>query len=79
MLGGRKRRDVWLYAFGRAEVIQQSKDLMVDRDRAGLVVDVALTVNCQCPDIPVPEQARRDSSRWAVTDDDDPVIAPLPV
>ena len=72
MLRGRKRCDIGQHALRGAEVIQQAKDLMVDRDRARLVVDVALTVNGQRSDIPVPEQAGRDGARGAVTDHDNP-------
>ena len=75
MLRGGKRCDIGQHALRGAEVIQQAKDLMVDRDRAGLVVDVALTIYGQRSDMPVPEQAGRDDSRWAVTDYDNPVIA----
>src|SRR5450432_3577155 len=75
MLRGWKRGDIGLYALGGAEVVQQAKDLMVDRDRARLVVDIALTVDGQRSDIAVPEQAGRDGAGGAVTDHDNAVIA----
>ena len=75
MLGGGKRRDIGQHALCGAEIIQQAKDLMVDRDRARLVVDVALTVDGQRSDILVAEQAGRDDACRAVTDHDNPVIA----
>ena len=62
MLRGRKRRDVGHYALGGAEIIQQAQDFMVDRDRARLVVDIALTVDGKRPDIFVAEQAGRDDA-----------------
>ena len=60
MLGGGKRRDKGQHALGGAEVIQQAQDLMVDRDRTRLVVDIALTINGQRSNTLVPEQAGRD-------------------
>ena len=70
MLRGGKWCDIGFYAFGGAEIIQQAKDLVVDRDRARLVVDVALAVDRKRADISVAEQARRDDAGGAVTDDD---------
>ena len=62
MLRGRKRRDIGQHALRGAEIIQQAKDLVVDRDRARLVVDIALTVDGQRADTLVPEQAGRDGA-----------------
>ena len=62
MLGGRKRCDIWQHTLCGAEVVQQAKDLMVDRDRARLVVDIALTVNGQGSDTLVAEKTGRDNS-----------------
>ena len=53
MLRGRKRCNIGQHALCGAEVVQQAKDLMIDRDRARLVVDVALTVDGQRSDAPV--------------------------
>ena len=77
VLRGRKRCDIGQHALRGAEVVQQPKDLMVDRDRARLVIDIALTVDGQRSDIPVPEQTGRDGACGAVTDHDNPVIAPV--
>ena len=77
MLRGRKRRDIGLYALRGADVVQQAKDLMVDRDRARLVVDIALTVDRKGTDIPVAEQAGRDDACRAVADHDHPKVAAM--
>ena len=50
------------HALCGAEVIQQAKDLVVERDRPRLVVDVALAVDRQDFDIFFAEQAGRDDA-----------------
>jgi hypothetical protein len=58
VLRGRERGHVGQDAFGHAEVVEETKDFVIDGNSARLVVDGAETVNRQRAHAMAPEQAR---------------------
>jgi len=74
MLRCRKRRDVAAHLLGDAEIVEQPHDLMIERDRARLVVDLAGAVDRERRDAVAAEQARRDGAGRTEADDDDLIM-----
>ena len=65
MLRGGKRRDMRQDAISDAEIIQQAKNFVVDRDRARLVIHVAVPIDRKRADAVLAEQAGRYGARRA--------------